>query len=72
VPALTVAEQIGSPLPAVPALLAVGVLAGDGRISILLVLGAISIAALAVDLAWYELRHRRGARLLKNRVSILT
>ncbi len=51
-PALAVAEQIGLPLPAVPALLAVGALAAQGRISIPLVLGAISVAALATDLAW--------------------
>ena len=63
-PALAVAEQIGVPLPAVPALLAVGALAAHGRISILLVLGAISVAALATDLAWYELGRRRGARVL--------
>ena len=63
-PALAVAEQIGVPLPAVPALLAVGALAAHGRISIPLVLGAISIAALAADFAWYELGRRRGARVL--------
>ncbi len=63
-PALAVAEQIGVPLPAVPALLAVGALAAHGRISIPLVLGAISAAALATDFAWYELGRRRGARVL--------
>jgi membrane protein DedA with SNARE-associated domain len=63
-PALAVAEQIGVPLPAVPALLAVGALAAHGRISITLVLGAISVAALATDFAWYELGRRRGARVL--------
>jgi membrane protein DedA with SNARE-associated domain/rhodanese-related sulfurtransferase len=63
-PALAVAEQIGIPLPAVPALLAVGALAAHGRISIPLVLGAISLAALATDFAWYELGRRRGARVL--------
>ncbi len=63
-PALVVAEQIGVPLPAVPALLAVGALAADGRISIPLVLGAISCVALAMDFVWYELGRRRGARVL--------
>jgi membrane protein DedA with SNARE-associated domain len=63
-PALAVAEQIGIPLPAVPALLAVGALAAHGRISIPLVLGAISVASLAVDFAWYELGRHRGARVL--------
>jgi membrane protein DedA with SNARE-associated domain len=64
-PALAVAEQMGIPIPAVPALLAVGVLAAQSRISIPVVLGAISVAALAADLAWYELGRRRGATLLK-------
>ena len=63
-PALAVAEQIGIPLPAVPALLAVGALAAHGRISIPLVLGAISVAALAIDFVWYELGRRRGAKVL--------
>jgi membrane protein DedA with SNARE-associated domain len=55
-PALVVAEQIGIPLPAVPALLAVGALAAHGRISILAVLGAISVVALTVDFVWYPVR----------------
>ena len=63
-PALAVAEQIGLPLPAVPALLAVGALAAHGRNSIPLVLGAISVAALAIDFVWYELGRRRGTRVL--------
>lgn len=63
-PALAVAEQIGIPIPAVPALLAVGALAADGRISIPFVLGAMCVAALAIDFAWYELGRRRGAWLL--------
>jgi len=65
-PALAVAEQLGVPLPAMPALLAVGALAAHGRISISLVLGAISLAALATDFAWYELGRRRGSRVLTN------
>jgi membrane protein DedA with SNARE-associated domain len=63
-PALVVAEQIGIPLPAVPALLAVGALAAQGRVSLLLVIGAIAVVALAVDLVWHELGRRRGARVL--------
>jgi membrane protein DedA with SNARE-associated domain len=57
-PALVVAEQIGVPLPAVPALLGVGALAANGRASIPLVLGAIAVVALTVDLGWYELYPR--------------
>jgi membrane protein DedA with SNARE-associated domain len=63
-PALVVAEQIGVPLPAVPALLTVGALAAQGRVSIPLVLASISVVALAVDVAWYELGRRRGAAAL--------
>ena len=64
-PALVVAEQIGIPLPAVPALLVVGALAADGRVSLWLVIGAIAIVALPVDLVWHELGRRRGARVLQ-------
>jgi membrane protein DedA with SNARE-associated domain len=63
-PVLVVAEQIGVPLPAVPALLGVGALGAQGRVSIPLVLGAIAIAALTTDFAWYELGRRRGATVL--------
>ena len=63
-PLLVVAEQIGVPLPAVPALLGVGALAAHGRVSIPLVLCAIAIAALITDFGWYELGRRRGASVL--------
>jgi membrane protein DedA with SNARE-associated domain len=63
-PALVVAEQLGVPLPAVPALLGVGALAAHGRINVGLVLAAITVVALAVDLTWYELGRRRGAVVL--------
>src|SRR5215471_10709329 len=63
-PALVVAEQVGIPLPAVPALLGVGALAAKGHVSLWLVIGAIALVALPVDLIWYELGRRRGARVL--------
>src|SRR5262249_3081369 len=63
-PVLVVAEQVGLPLPAVPALLAVGALAAKGGVSLLLVIGAIVVVALPVDLIWHELGRRRGARVL--------
>ena len=59
-PALVVAEPVGVPLPAVPALLAVAALAAQGRISIPPVLGAIAAVALIIDFGWYELGRRRG------------
>lgn len=58
--ALVVAEPVGVPLPAVPALLAVGALAAQGRISIPPVLGALAAVALIIDFGWYELGRRRG------------
>src|SRR5262245_47803794 len=63
-PALVVAEQIGVPLPAVPALLAVGALAAHGHANIVLVLAAIAVVALAVDFGWYALGRRSGVRVL--------
>ena len=63
-PILVVAEQLGVPLPAVPALLAVGALRAQGRVSLLVVIGAIAVVALPVDLVWHELGRRRGARVL--------
>src|SRR5256712_5591172 len=63
-PVLVVAEQVGVPLPAVPALLAVGALAAKGRVNLLLVIGAIAAVAVPVDLVWHELGRRRGARVL--------
>jgi membrane protein DedA with SNARE-associated domain len=63
-PILVVAEQVGVPLPAVPALLAVGALAAQGRVILALVIGAIVVVTLPVDLVWHELGRRRGARVL--------
>lgn len=58
------AEQLGLPLPAIPVLLAAGALAGTGKLSLALILGAGVIAALAGDLIWYEIGRRRGAKVL--------
>jgi membrane protein DedA with SNARE-associated domain len=57
-------EQAGLPIPAVPALLAAGALAGAGRMSLPLSLGAGVAASLASDLLWYEIGRRRGIRVL--------
>jgi membrane protein DedA with SNARE-associated domain len=64
VPALAVFEQVGIPLPAVPALLATGALAASGRVHFWLVVAAVVVVTLPVDLVWRELGHRRGARVL--------
>jgi membrane protein DedA with SNARE-associated domain len=64
-PALLVAEQLGIPLPAVPALLGFGALAAHGRGSIPLMLSTMAAVAMIVDFAWYEFGRRRGAQVLK-------
>jgi membrane protein DedA with SNARE-associated domain len=63
-PGLVVAEQIGIPLPAVPALLAVGALAAQGRVNVYLILASIAVVAIVVDQGWYELGRRRGPAAL--------
>lgn len=62
--AFVLVEQIGLPIPAVPVLLGVGALAGSGRMSLVLALGAVLAASLPPDLVWYELGRRRGGRIL--------
>jgi membrane protein DedA with SNARE-associated domain len=62
--AFVLAEQIGLPIPAVPALLGMGALAGAGRVSLALAFGAALAASLPPDLVWYELGRRRGHRVL--------
>jgi membrane protein DedA with SNARE-associated domain len=57
-------DQAGIPLPAVPLLLVVGALAGGGRLSLWLALGATVAGCLAADLLWYAFGRRRGARAL--------
>ena len=63
-PALTISEQLGIPLPAAPALLATGALAATGRVNLWLAIVAIVVGTLPVDLVWHELGRRRGAQVL--------
>jgi membrane protein DedA with SNARE-associated domain len=58
------AEQIGLPLPAVPVLLAAGAVAGNGRLSVALVLVLAAVASLVSDTIWYWIGRVRGARVL--------
>ena len=62
--AFVLVEQIGLPIPAVPVLLGVGALAGTGRMSLPLALGAVLAASLPPDLVWFGLGRGRGARVL--------
>lgn len=63
--AFVLAEQVGLPIPAVPVLLAVGELAGAGRMSLALALVVALFASLVPDMVWYELGRRRGGRVLR-------
>lgn len=57
-------DQAGLPLPAVPLLLAAGVLVGMGELSLLPVLLTIVLASVPIDWFWYWLGRLRGARVL--------
>ncbi len=57
-------EQIGLPLPAVPVLIAAGVLAGAGHMNLWMAVAVTVVAALAADWVWYELGRRRGRGVL--------
>jgi membrane protein DedA with SNARE-associated domain len=57
-------EQIGLPVPAVPALLAAGALAGANRVSLPAAILAAVSACLVSDLIWYELGRKRGQSML--------
>ena len=59
------AEQLGTPVPSVPILLAMGALVGTGLGSFASAIGLVFAAALAADLAWYLLGRRKGHSVLK-------
>jgi membrane protein DedA with SNARE-associated domain len=59
------ADQVGVPLPAVPALLAMGALAAVGKINFGLALLASVIASLLADVIWYALGRARGPQVLR-------
>jgi len=57
--------QLGAPVPATPLLLAAGVVAKEGQISLAAAIG-VSVAASALGhLVWYEAGRRRGAAVLR-------
>lgn len=59
------AEQLGAPIPAVPALVIAGALTRSGRMSSTHLLIAAVIASLIADYVWYELGRRYGYRILR-------
>jgi membrane protein DedA with SNARE-associated domain len=58
-------EQIGAPVPAVPALIVAGALSRDGRMSSTHVLLAATLASLIADYIWFALGRRYGYRILR-------
>jgi membrane protein DedA with SNARE-associated domain len=58
------AEQVGIPVPSVPALLAMGAVAGLGHASIWVSLMLATVAALLGDAVWYDLGRRKGYKIL--------
>ena len=61
---LIFAGGLGLPLPAPPVLIAAGVLAGTGQLSLLAVLAGSLLAIVAADLLWFQLGRWRGRRIL--------
>jgi membrane protein DedA with SNARE-associated domain len=59
------AEQLGAPIPAVPALVVAGALTRSGQMSSTHLLIAAVIASLIADFVWYELGRRFGYRILR-------
>jgi membrane protein DedA with SNARE-associated domain len=58
-------EQLGAPVPAVPALIVAGALSRDGRMSSTHVLLAALLASLIADYVWFRLGRRFGYRILR-------
>lgn len=59
------AEQAGAPIPATPALLGIGALAGLGRIPLWPAVLLSLLACLLSDSIWYWMGRRRGASILR-------
>jgi membrane protein DedA with SNARE-associated domain len=58
-------EQLGAPVPAVPALIVAGALSRDGKMSSTHVLLAALVASLIADYLWFLLGRRYGYRILR-------
>jgi len=61
---IVLVEQIGLPIPAIPFLIAAGVLVGAGKMSVVTALLIPVTASLPPDLAWYYLGRFRGGKVL--------
>src|SRR5258707_9965576 len=58
-------EQLGLPIPAVPALVVAGALAAEGELSPLAVFGVAFVACMIGDAVWYLAGRRYGRRVMK-------
>lgn len=58
-------EQIGLPIPAFPLLLTAGAMAGQGKLSLTLIVLTCVAACLVADTFWYKLGQLRGAGVLR-------
>lgn len=59
------ADQVGMPLPAFPALLAAGALAHEGKLDLFNVIALVALATLLSDTLWFEVGRRKGRPVLK-------
>jgi membrane protein DedA with SNARE-associated domain/rhodanese-related sulfurtransferase len=57
-------DQMGLPVPAVPFLMAAGVLAGAGKLNLSVLLVLSTIGSLVADLIWFYLGRNYGTRIL--------
>ena len=62
---VTLADQLGLPLPSGPMLVAAGALVGLGRMDALQAVAASLAPTLLADGLWYELGRRKGTRVLR-------
>src|SRR5207247_10198224 len=58
-------EQLGLPIPAVPALVVAGALSAEGEFSPLAAFGVAFVACMMGDAAWYLAGRRYGRRVMK-------
>ncbi len=59
------ANQLGLPLPSLPALLVAGVAAGAGELNLATVIFLVALAAFLSDVIWFEIGRRHGGSVLK-------
>jgi membrane protein DedA with SNARE-associated domain/rhodanese-related sulfurtransferase len=57
-------DQLGFPIPTIPLLLALGALAGAGRIDPVVGLPLAMVACLCADFTWFQLGRWKGSRIL--------